>query len=520
MLMPRLWTGAYFAGYGPLSRAMNASSLSAAHPDPVIAAPYVSPTASARPGRKLYVVAFKCSRADIFYVHENTGLEIRVGDLVIVEGDRGQDLGQVTHADVTADEARKVKADALEEHFRWLVMFSQYSLSGKDDCGMLGALARANGYNSASSTAHSANVRASPNFQAMVAQQDTDSRPKLIKRVAQQHEVFALRDKEGQEAKAKRLGAQKAAEQKLPMEILDAEYQAYVGHASRTAAADAHSDYHKLTYFYYAETYVNFNQLVTDIFKHFKVRIWMSAVNPASVVNPAGLMQLGPPSAIGPGAILHPRVPSALSVGPGFGNTPYRAEQFCTYRSDSRSAPGRANRRSNVAGPGSGSRVGPSVGPGGGPGIGPGRGPRARSERTSTAAQPLRRRHVLVWSPGAFVRRAQRVWRRVALWRGATHLRRISAARRRHSHQLLGLLRAAASVRCGQVSGSIAARRACAQRVGARLPALDERARLPAAAWRGQLRRSRLVVGRCAPSCAAVRLSGGRVRCQLDQCIP
>lgn len=44
---------------------------------------------------------FKCSCSDIYYLYETTGLEIRVGDLVIVEGDRGHDLGQVSHADVT-----------------------------------------------------------------------------------------------------------------------------------------------------------------------------------------------------------------------------------------------------------------------------------------------------------------------------------------------------------------------------------------------------------------------------------
>lgn len=88
------------------------------------------------------------------------------------------------------------------------------------------------------------------------------------------------------------------------------------------------SDYHKLTYFYYAEAYVNFNDLVADLFKNYKVRIWMSAVNPASVVNPAGLMQIPPPSAIGPGAILHSRPHnSSLPVGPGFGNSSYRSRE-------------------------------------------------------------------------------------------------------------------------------------------------------------------------------------------------
>ena len=89
------------------------------------------------------------------------------------------------------------------------------------------------------------------------------------------------------------------------------------------------SDYHKLTYFYYAESYVNFNELVTDLFKQYKVRIWMSAVNPASVVNPAGMSQIPPPSAIGPGAILTSNTNAPLSVGPGFGsNTNRPAQQY------------------------------------------------------------------------------------------------------------------------------------------------------------------------------------------------
>jgi hypothetical protein len=81
-----------------------------------------------------------------------------------------------------------------------------------------------------------------------------------------------------------------------------------------------HSDYHKLTFFYYAEKYVNFNDLVVDIFKAYKIRIWMSAVNPASVVNPHGTIQIQPPSLIGPGAILPSRAGrGGPAVGPGFG---------------------------------------------------------------------------------------------------------------------------------------------------------------------------------------------------------
>ncbi len=216
---------AYFTGYGPASRAINSSAISVAHPDPIVpntamsaSNPYAVPPVLGRPGRRLFVVTFKCSRADIYYLYDNTGLEIRRGDLVIVEGDRGCDLGQVTHADVSLEDAKKHKAEANEEHFRWLVMFSQYSLAGtSNESGMLGALARANGF---------PNPMSRSQLTGMGAQQDQDAKPKMIKRLAQQHEIMGLRDKEGQEAKSKRLGAQKAADHKLPMEILDAEYQA------------------------------------------------------------------------------------------------------------------------------------------------------------------------------------------------------------------------------------------------------------------------------------------------------
>jgi hypothetical protein len=51
-------------------------------------------------------------------------------------------------------------------------------------------------------------------------------------------------------------------------------------------------DWKKLTFYYYAEAYVNFNSLVTDLFKIYKTRIWMSAINPASFVSPTSGIQL------------------------------------------------------------------------------------------------------------------------------------------------------------------------------------------------------------------------------------
>lgn len=55
-----------------------------------------------------------------------------------------------------------------------------------------------------------------------------------------------------------------------------------------------------MTFYYFADSYINFNPLVTDLFKIYKTRIWMSAINPASFVTPVSGLQL--PSGLGPGA--------------------------------------------------------------------------------------------------------------------------------------------------------------------------------------------------------------------------
>lgn len=57
-------------------------------------------------------------------------------------------------------------------------------------------------------------------------------------------------------------------------------------------------DSKKLTFYYFADTYINFNSLVTDLFKIYKTRIWMSAINPASFVTPTA--SLAPTAYTGP----------------------------------------------------------------------------------------------------------------------------------------------------------------------------------------------------------------------------
>lgn len=175
-----------------------------------------------RPRKQLFVVSFKCSRVDVFYLLDNTGLFIKEGDIVIVEADRGQDLGTVQHANVTPDDARLYKRKYGEEQYKWLMMFSKNNqqgsvnpnaqLFGENESGGRGALM--------------ANAPAS--MQGLPRDNFNNLKPKAIKRLANGHEIRMLSEKEGNEAKAKRTCQQKVAHLHLDMEILDAEWQWYV----------------------------------------------------------------------------------------------------------------------------------------------------------------------------------------------------------------------------------------------------------------------------------------------------
>ena len=168
----------------------------------------------------LYIVSFKCRRSDVFYIQEATGLHVNLGDLVIVEADRGTDLGTVMHANLTWDEARQKKEEYAEEHYKWLMMFSRQSQTGGPNAVNPNGLSGLNG-----APGSAVGGMGPPGHHAPQEPQSGELKPKLIKRLAQNHEVQTLKDKEGNEAKAKRMCQQKVVEHRLNMEILDAEFQ-------------------------------------------------------------------------------------------------------------------------------------------------------------------------------------------------------------------------------------------------------------------------------------------------------
>lgn len=226
----RTYAASYFSGVGPALRSRiesTQSPTSAVNPHGVSYQQNQPQGIFSRPGHEtpLYLVSFKCARAEVYYVADNTGLEVKEGDLVIVEADRGHDLGTVLNAKISWMEAKELKSKANEEHYRWLMMFSRHNQTSEGiSSGGTGGMMAGNAPERSSSTAGpSTNTFATGVVDS--GHREAELKPKMIKRLAQPHEIATLRDKEGNEAKAKRICQQKVNETKLDMEILDAEFQ-------------------------------------------------------------------------------------------------------------------------------------------------------------------------------------------------------------------------------------------------------------------------------------------------------
>jgi hypothetical protein len=163
----------------------------------------------------LYIVEFKAGRTDYFYISEKSGLIIKNNDLVIVEADRGKDLGKVVASNIT--NYQQIQA---------------YQAQHADD--------------------------------GMELQKDMQIHPKRIYRLAQKAEIDMLIAKCQDEIKAKSLCQTKVRQKKLPMEIVDAEFQ---------------WDRKKLTFYFVSDRRIDFRELVRELFKIYKTRIWLCAVS-------------------------------------------------------------------------------------------------------------------------------------------------------------------------------------------------------------------------------------------------
>lgn len=178
----------------------------------------------------LYIVEFKAGRTDLFYCTD-LALDIRVGDLVIVEADRGKDLGKVINDTISLAEV-----EAFQKQQKLMNI----------------------GY----ADAHG--VPTSPTSAGTSGGKEIN--PKMIYGKAQPHDTQGLAIKVQDEMKALELCRSKVQQRKLPMEVVDAEYQ---------------WDRRKLTFYFVAEKRIDFRELVRELFRLYKTRIWMASLSGA-----------------------------------------------------------------------------------------------------------------------------------------------------------------------------------------------------------------------------------------------
>lgn len=175
------------------------------------------PLSQMPPTTPLYIVEFKAGRSDLFYAGDSMAAMVKKGDLVIVEADRGKDLGKIVNDNITPLQVQQLQMQQAE---------------------LLPEL-----------------------------QRNKELHPKSIYRLAQPGEVAMLLTKSQDEVKALQICQTKVRQKKLPMEVVDAEYQ---------------WDRRKLTFYFVADRRIDFRELVRELFKIYKTRIWMCAVNPAA----------------------------------------------------------------------------------------------------------------------------------------------------------------------------------------------------------------------------------------------
>lgn len=208
----------------------------------------------------LVLVGFKAGRIDVFYMVDNAEelKLVKVGDLVIVEADRGRDLGKVVKMNISIDEARLLKLlQFLEQQAALTENISVNDLSVK----------------SLQSGSHHGHHGVNPPPALHF--------PKSVISLAQPNDILQILNKNQDEEKACRLCLAKIASTThmlstgeststmsssdlMQMKLIDAEYQ---------------FDRRKLIFYYSTSKRIDFRDLVRELFRIYKTRIWMCAVN-------------------------------------------------------------------------------------------------------------------------------------------------------------------------------------------------------------------------------------------------
>ncbi|KAM0790629.1 hypothetical protein ACM66B_004491 [Microbotryomycetes sp. NB124-2] len=186
----------------------------------------------------LYIVEFKAGRKDLFYVDDPT-LQLKQGDLVIVEADRGRDVGKFFKP-CSLDEVQAFQQRLVE------MALGQLATAGQGGQG----------------------APPPPNAAAL-ARMTKEFQPKKLYGKASAQDTQMLLSKAQDEVKALALIRSKVAQKNLSMEVCDAEWQ---------------WDRRKLTFYYTADQRVDFRELVRELFRVYKTRVWMCCLDQQSGV--------------------------------------------------------------------------------------------------------------------------------------------------------------------------------------------------------------------------------------------
>ncbi|BGP02069.1 hypothetical protein NBRC10513v2_005717 [Rhodotorula toruloides] len=206
------------------------------------------------PDAPLCIVGFKAGRKDLFFC-EDPNLHLEEGDLVIVEADRGRDVGKYLKS-CTVDEVHKFQQHLVELALGQLANPAAQGAQG----GMMGGLQGMGGMGGGAQGG-GAGGAAGP---AQLARMTKECQPKRIYGKAGPADTHALLAKAQDEVKALALVRSKVAQKGLPMEILDAEWQ---------------WDRRKLTFYYTADQRVDFRELVRELFRIWKTRVWLCCLD-------------------------------------------------------------------------------------------------------------------------------------------------------------------------------------------------------------------------------------------------
>ena len=160
----------------------------------------------------LFIVEFKAGRTDLYYLPDSK-MDVRVGDLVIVEADRGRDLGKVVNDGITVREVEAWQRQQIEKA----------QAQAQAQAGMMGM-----GQDGQPTSPVGGKKEINPKMIiAKAGPQETQCvflspyHAKLIYYVC----ARMLAAKTQDELKALQLCQSKVRAKKLPMEVVDAEYQ-------------------------------------------------------------------------------------------------------------------------------------------------------------------------------------------------------------------------------------------------------------------------------------------------------